>query len=313
MENIAVNKRHLPPALRDLPVIRAEVAYTIAPGSPMPSLEGPAFDRQGNFYCCHTAPNNTMIKKITPDGQITDFYHCTKGMTVGLAFHKDGRVFAANMMAHCIHILSAEGEEIEIVPTFYEGEGLNPDCMVFRNGDLYFTDLRGTFRNPIGGVYYLTAESGYHTVEKFLGDLASPDGIGFSPNGRNLYISEPSSNSTLRFLLMPDGKPRIAQHTPIQMFRNDGASNVDSHDIDENGYIYLGIMMGGRAVILDPDGIPVANILVPGFEDGKLLYSPNLALSREKAEGYLLASDSERAVVLRFPALAPGRQLYGFE
>lgn len=93
-------------------------------------------------------------------------------------------------------------------------------------------------------------------------------------------------------------------------YRNSGASNVDTHAMDENGYLYLGIMMGGRAVVLDRDGIPVANILAPGFEEGKLLYTPNLALSRTDRFGYLLASDSEQAVVLRFPTFAPGQELF---
>ena len=69
-------------------------------------------------------------------------------------------------------------------------------------------------------------------------------------------------------------------------------------------------MMGGRAVVLARDGIPVANILAPGSEEGKLLYTPNLALSRTDRFGYLLASDSEQAVVLRFPTFAPGQELF---
>ena len=80
--------------------------------------------------------------------------------------------------------------------------------------------------------------------------------------------------------------------------------------IRDSGYLYLGIMMGGRAVVLDRDGIPVANILAPGFEEGKLLSTPNLALSRTDRFGYLLASDSEQAGVLRFPTVAPGQELF---
>ena len=62
--------------------------------------------------------------------------------------------------------------------------------------------------------------------------------------------------------------------------------------MDENGFIYVGIMMGGRAVILDQDGIPVANILAPGFEEGKLRYTPNLVLKQDACEGYLLGMTS---------------------
>ena len=309
MDTVTITQRHLPPELRGLPCIRAEVAHVIAPGKATPSLEGPIFDRHGNFYCCLTAPNDTYVKKISLDGSISDFFHSDSGMTVGLVFHQDGRCFAADMLRNCIRILSADGKLLEELPLQYEGRKLRPDCMVFdRKGDLLFTDLSGTFRDPIGGVYRLTQDSGYHELSLYVGNLASPDGITLSPDGKSLWVSECSSNSVLRFLLDGQGEPRIAQHTPLQAYRNSGASNVDTHAMDENGYLYLGIMMGGRAVVLDRDGIPVANILAPGFEEGKLLYTPNLALSRTDRFGYLLASDSEQAVVLRFPTFVLRRQ-----
>ena len=80
-----ISERRLPPDLAGLPSIRAEVAFEVAPGSLMPSLEGPVFDREGNFYCCHTAPGDTTVMKITPEGEQSKFYHNDVGMTVGLA------------------------------------------------------------------------------------------------------------------------------------------------------------------------------------------------------------------------------------
>lgn len=161
MDTVTITQRHLPPELRGLPCIRAEVAHVIAPGKATPSLEGPIFDRHGNFYCCLTAPNDTYVKKISLDGSISDFFHSDSGMTVGLVFHQDGRCFAADMLRNCIRILSADGKLLEELPLQYEGRKLRPDCMVFdRKGDLLFTDLSGTFRDPIGGVYRLTQDSG---------------------------------------------------------------------------------------------------------------------------------------------------------
>ncbi len=311
---ISIPERHLPPELADLPCIRAEVAYEVAPGSLMPSLEGPVFDREGNFYCCHTAPGDTSVIKITPRGEQSEFYHNDVGMTVGLAFHKDGRCFASDMLSSCINILSPEGNLLDTLYIDDDGRKMRPDCMVFReNGDLCFTDLSGHLHDPSGGVYVLRADSGYEEMELFLGELCAPDGITFAPDGRSMWITEVSSNSVIRVLLDPKGNPRVAQHSPLCVYRNASSSNVDTCVMDENGFIYVGIMMGGRAVILDQDGIPVANILAPGFEEGKLRYTPNLALKQNACEGYLLASDDDRAVVLRFEAFAPGQRLYAFE
>lgn len=309
-----ISERRLPPDLAGLPSIRAEVAFEVAPGSLMPSLEGPVFDREGNFYCCHTAPGDTTVMKITPEGEQSKFYHNDVGMTVGLAFHRDGRCFAADMLSSCINILSPDGKLLDTVSLEAGGRRMRPDCMVFReNGDLCFTDLSGHLHNPSGGVYVLRADSGYKEMELFLGELCAPDGITFAPDGRSVWITEVSTNSVIRILLDPKGNPRIAQHSPLCAYRNAGSSNVDTHAMDENGFIYVGIMMGGRALVLDKDGIPVANILAPGFEEGKLAYTPNLALRQDACEGYLVASDDERAVVLRFESLAPGQRLYATE
>lgn len=311
---VNLSERHLPPELAGLPCIRAEVAYELGPGGPMPSLEGPVFDREGNFYCCRTAPKDTHVIKITPAGEQSEFHHNTSGMTVGLAFHKDGRCFATDMLDSCIHVLSPQGELLEVLRLKDGGRALRPDCMVFGdNGDLFFTDLSGHLHEPAGAVYALRAASDYQELELFLGGLCAPDGITFAPDGRSMWITEVSTNSVLRVLLGPDGNPRVAQHTPIPAYRNSGVSNVDTHAMDEKGFAYVGIMMGGRAVVLDRDDIPVANVLAPGFEEGKLIYTPNLALKHDACEGYLLASDDERAVVLRFETFALGQELYAFE
>lgn len=172
---VNISERRLPPEIAGLPCVRAEVAFEVAPGSPMPSLEGPVFDREGNFYCCHTAPGDTTVIKITPGGEQSEFYHNDVGMTVGLAFHKDGRCFAADMLSSCINILSPDGELLDTVSLETDGRKMRPDCMAFReNGDLCFTDLSGHLHDPSGGVYALRADSGYKEMELFWGNSAHP-------------------------------------------------------------------------------------------------------------------------------------------
>ena len=135
------------------------------------------------------------------------------GMTMVVVTHEMG--FAREVGNRVLFM--ADGKLLEELPLQYEGRKLRPDCMVFdRKGDLLFTDLSGTFRDPIGGVYRLTQDSGYHELSLYVGNLASPDGITLSPDGKSLWVSECSSNSVLRFLLDGQGEPRIAQHTPLQ-------------------------------------------------------------------------------------------------
>lgn len=48
-----MNRFELSPDLKNLPVIYAEPWVQIAPGMVAPTMEGAAFDRQGNLLVCH--------------------------------------------------------------------------------------------------------------------------------------------------------------------------------------------------------------------------------------------------------------------
>lgn len=314
LANLDINKRNLPPDVVGLPTIEAEIKYTIGPGKKAPSLEGPVFDRDGNFYCCLTAPNDTVVKKISPDGEITDFYHADTGMVVGLAFHKDGRCFATDMIEGSVRILSKDGEVLDKIFLKDGDRQLKTDCMVFTpEGDLLVTDLSGTTYNPIGGIYKLYAKDNYHTYEKFMGGMPSPNGICYSNNKDALWVACSADNTLNRLQLTPDGKIEFKQYTPMAVYKNIGKPNVDTFCTDANGFMYMGIMFGGRVVVLDKEGIPVANVLVPGFEEGKLKFTPNLAIHPTKSECYMLASDEEKAVICSFETTAPSQKFFSLE
>lgn len=311
MPEIKIPPRVLPPDLATLPTVVAVPKYKIADGSPVPAMEGPAFDREGNFYVCRTAPNNTVIVKITPEGVMSDFCRFDSGMSIGIAVHRDGRFFVSDMLDRCIRILSPDGEVMRCIYPKAGGEALCPDCMVFdENGDLYFTDLRGTYFSPIGGVYRLRAETGYESPELYIGGLASPNGLHFSPDHSRMWVVESSANCLNCFELEPDRTVMYRQYTPIRTYRNMGKPNLDTCNLDAAGNIYIGVMFGGRAVVLNPDGIPVMNILAPDFEGGSLQYTPNLVLKANEKEGYLLASGTGGAYICSFPTLEVSQRLY---
>ena len=89
-----------------------------------------------------------------------------------------------------------------------------------------------------------------------------------------------------------------------------GRGNPDSNKVDSAGNLYQAMMHAGHVLVLNPDGIPVGNVVVPGREQGRLLNTPNLAIEPGKDMGYLVASDERDVVVLEFPTLAPGMALY---
>src|SRR5262249_35233427 len=92
--------------------------------------------------------------------------------------------------------LDDNGQMTTLIDRF-RGKRLNsPNDLIFRsNGDLYFTDppfgLPGSFDDPakelpFQGVYRLRKNG---ELELLIDDLDAPNGIGFSPDERTLYVS----------------------------------------------------------------------------------------------------------------------------
>lgn len=307
-------KRVLPPSLAQLPTVAAELKYDLGPGKTAPSLEGPTFDAQGNFYCCKTAPDDTTAVRIDANGTISEFCHFDKGMVIGLAFHDDGRCFATDMRRGSIRQLSPEGEILsEVLLKDEHGESLCCNSIVFDDdGSMLLTDMRGSLYDQRGGIWKLLPDDDYGTATRFFGGMACPNGIGLKKRPSSgpvwdsdaLFVIETATNALVRMSLDANHAVISNHYSPARIYRNPGKPNLDSLRIDEAGNIYMSVMFGGRAVICNPDGLPIANVVVPGFEDWKLQYTSNLALHPFKDEVYMVASDQERAVVLSFPTLA---------
>lgn len=298
-------KRRLPVELAALPCIQAEPVYRVGDGRRSPSLEGPGFDRCGNFYVCYTAPDDTTIFRFDPAGERSVFYHCDAGMTIGFAEHPDGRLFFSDMLRGSIRVFSPGGTLLREIFPHYQGRALRVDCMLFTPaGDLWFTDLSGTAWSPTGGLYCLPASDGYENTVLLFGGLAAPNGLCAAPDGKTVWMAESSRNQVIRMQLNAAGDILFNQFTPMAVYRNSGRPNMDSLQVARNGMVYAGVMFGGRAIVLDPDGVPVANILVPGYEEGRLSYTPNLALHPSGREGWLVASDERDACILRFATIS---------
>jgi lactonase len=306
-------KRPLPPGIADLPTIEAKIKYRIADGTERPGCEGPIFDRHGNFYICHTKPDATDIKRITPEGEISDFFSYRKGMIVGLGIHKDGRIFGADLRSSGFVVLSADGKQIDFLDVRRaDGSSMMCDDLAFdRQGNLWFTDFEGDYLSPKGGVYRLSADSGYKTMTEILTDSpGTMNGISFSPEYDMIWIADTSGQRVLRILLDPDGMPVRRAFGIFSVSPPFGAYHPDSNKVDADGNLYQAMMHGGWVLVYNRYGIPIANVVAPGREDGKLLNTPNLAICPGAKEAYLCASDSDDVVVLSSPTLAAGPILY---
>jgi lactonase len=298
----------LPPSLKNLPTLEVEPWVQVEPGNIF--LEGPAFDRQGNLYV--SSIFDGRILKITPEKQISTILKKDGLMPDGIAIHKDGRLFLACLSGK-VATINPDGSNFTTIDAKYQGAPRSANDLVFDSkGNLYVTDFTGTVSDPSGGVYWYSSD--LMTVKPVFKNLAAANGIALSPEGNVLWVSETCRNALHRIQLLEDGitiNPIAGANVPYHFIGAPGGG--DSMAVDEAGNVYQSIIFHGRVVVLNSGGIPIAQVLIPGRDEGNLLITTNVAFRPGTDEVYLTASGKGGGWIYKFRGLAKGLKLFSHQ
>jgi gluconolactonase len=168
--------------------------------------EGPLWDPRESVLLFSDVPRNGIFR-LRPGEGVTLFldrsgytgsapFSGREPGSNGLVFDREGRLVMCQHGDRRIARREKDGR-VTVLADRYQGRRLNsPNDLVYRsNGDLYFTDppfgLPGSFDDPakelpFQGVYRLTPDG---TLAALVTDLGAPNGIGFSPDEKTLYVS----------------------------------------------------------------------------------------------------------------------------
>jgi lactonase len=299
----------IPASERDLPTVTAEPYFKVSDG--LLALEGPAYDRQGNllFVDCYGG----RVLRLTPDCTLTTLYTDTKLRPAGIAIHKDGRIFVADVgdfTAGSVIALDPDGGNARtIVPA---SAGYVPDDLVFDNkGGFYFTDFKGLSTQPTGAVYHVSAN--FDTTTAVLPNMASANGVALSPDGKVLWASEFCAGRLHRVDLNEDGS--VAHFGATIPYHFVGRA-PDSIRTDADGNAYVAMYQQGRILAFNPYGFPIGQILLPGREDNHFLKSTSLAFVPGSRELVIVARDElggRGSMIFRAQGLARGTTLFSHQ
>jgi sugar lactone lactonase YvrE len=139
--------------------------------------------------------------------------------------------------------------------------GVN-DIVVAPNGSAYAT-LYGPYEGLaapgelIGKVLYLAP--GAAAWREVAGELNYANGVGVSPDGATLYVSQTVTGSILKFRIEPDGTLSHRSNFALldRLVQPRGRSpwlGPDSLKIAQNGDLYVAQFFGGRVLKLSPQG-----------------------------------------------------------
>lgn len=300
-----LGKVPIPPAERELPAAGAERVFTAGTGRE--TLEGAIFDGKGNLLFCDVS--GKRILSLSPDNVVSTVAKLENLAPGGLALRKDGRLFIAALnlesgMGSILALTPQNGKIEVIIPV--EAGYLPNDLVMDSDGGFYFSDFKGTSTQPDGGVYYVSPD--LSTITPVLANLAQANGVALSPDGKTLWVTEYAANRLHKVALQDSiSIPPTGYKIPYTF--TGGAP--DSMRADADGNIYVAMMGQGRVLIFNPEGLPIAQVLLPERDRGLNLRSASLALHPQKEEMRIVAGNtadaaSSDAAIFAASSLAPG-------
>ena len=158
--------------------------------------EGPVWFRDGGYLIFSDIPNNRVMRWLEEDGHLSTF-RAPANDTNGNTRDREGRLICCEHDARRVTRTELNGTITTLIDRF-AGKPLNApnDVVVARDGGIWFTDPGYGIDGPYEGhrataelpcnVYRLDPISGQARV--VAGDFVRPNGIGFSPDERLLYV-----------------------------------------------------------------------------------------------------------------------------
>ena len=218
--------------------------------------EGPAADNKGNIF--FTDQPNDKIWEFDINGKLSLFMDST-GRSNGLYFDKHGNLIACADERNQLWSITPR-RKVTILLKEFQGHRLNGpnDLWIDPRGGIYFTDpyyQRDYWerKSPeIDGqkVYYLPKGKSEAIIVD--GELAQPNGIVGTPDGRVLYVADIQAGKTYRYEIRPDGS--LTNRTLLISQGSDGMT------LDNKGNLYL---TGNGVTIYNNEGHKLGNIPVP--------------------------------------------------
>jgi gluconolactonase len=235
-----------------------------------------------------------VLRAVTPDGRVEVLLEHAAGHSTapagsyigpnGLLAEEGGTVLMAQHANRQIVRIGADGQTAVVVDRF-EGKRLNsPNDLAYGpGGALYFTDppfgLVGQDEDRakelnVNGVYRFAAGQ----VAALVRDLGRPNGIGFSPDFRTMYVSntEATRKVVMAYDVTADGG--VASGRVFADGTADTAPGLpDGLKVDTRGNVYA--TMPGGIWVIAPDGRHLGTIRAPEVaancawgDDGRTLY-----------------------------------------
>ncbi len=275
-----------------------------------PYLEGICFDRTGDYAYFTAIFEHAIMRMDMKTGELAQIYKNDSLFPAAVKVHKDGRLFICGVSWPAAWDPTTKGPGGRLGGIFSinpDGTGFETilsgwcvDDLVFDSkGGFYFTHFIGNLEEAVGGIYYL--EPDMITLHRVYSKLRTPNGLALSKDEKILWVTETVTGNVIRFDLTNAGHSIIVYHM-------EGGNGCDSCSIDDDDNLYVAHLYGGRIVVLNPVGVAIGQITMPGREEGHFLHTTHAMVAPGKKELYITATDETGlgSIIFKGPSFAVG-------
>jgi len=264
--------------------------------------------RGGNLYTV-TLEGKTQVIAEQAGGPINPAWTFSQGPN-GQVTDRDGTMLICRQAFRDIGRFKTDGTAVEFLSRFQGKRFNSPNDLVFGpDGTLWFTDpaysLPGAMSGgpipedsqmPTEGVYrYRNGE-----LQRAISDMARPNGIGLSPDGKTLYVTDSTAANIRAYEIAPDGS--LSNQRIFTDFGVDAAKRAalpgypDGLKVDSRGNVWA--TGPGGVNIISPKGQVLGRIQLP-------FNASNLAFGEPDLGSVFFTT---RGTIYRLRSLVPGEK-----
>lgn len=167
---------------------------------------------------------------------------------------------AADYTGGCIQRVNLETGAVDTLYTHCDGVALHgPNDIVFdAHGGFWFTDFGKTFEDRMlrGALYYARRDGSF--IRRAAHPVLTPNGVGLSPDGKTLYMSETETARLWSYPVASPGKlglePWPSPNGGRLVHGLPGYQRFDSLAVEEHGNICVATLVRGGISVFSPAG-----------------------------------------------------------
>ncbi|MFJ2966337.1 SMP-30/gluconolactonase/LRE family protein [Streptomyces collinus] len=230
--------------------------------------EGPVYVPAGRYLLWSDIPNDRLLRWDETTGAVGVF-RSPAGYPNGSTLDGQGRLVTCEQGNRRVTRTEHDGS-VTVLAERFRGKRLNSpnDAVVKSDGSVWFsdpefgiaTDYEGhRAESEIGARNVYRVDPATGEVRLVADGFQGPNGLVFSPDERQLYVSDSVANHIRVFDVGEDGTGLSGG----DVFAACANGNFDNIRFDDRGRLWAAAMAGG-VHCFDPDGTLIGRILVPG-------------------------------------------------